>query len=132
MKIQAYLSFRGNCQEALNHYQDILGGDIINRISWGEQDENVPGDYKNKWQHAELKGDGFHFMAYDVAPDTVLNEGNSVCMSIDCKDAQEGNDMFDQLAKGGRVHTNWQKMSWDAHYGRCSDKFGIQWMVNAK
>ncbi|MGB3592515.1 MAG: VOC family protein [Nonlabens sp.] len=132
MKIQAYLSFRGNCQEALNFYQDIFGGEIINTETWENKGEDIPADYKNKWQHAELKGKGFHFMAYDVSPDTVLNTGNTVCMSIDCDDESEGKKVFDQLSAQGRVHTNWQEMSWGAKYGRCSDQFDIQWMVNAK
>lgn len=132
MKIQSYLSFNGNCQQALNFYQDIFGGEIKNVQTYEHQEIDIPENFRNKWQHAEFKGKGFEFMAYDAAPDTPLNEGNKVCMSIDCSNEDEGRQVFDKLAEKGKVHTNWQKMSWGENYGRCSDQYGIQWMVNAK
>jgi PhnB protein len=132
MKIQSYLSFNGDCQQALNFYKDIFGGEIRNTQTYEDQKIDIPENYRQKWQHAEFKGKGFEFMAYDAAPDTPLNEGNKVCMSIDCHNEEEGRKTFEKLAEKGRIHTNWQEMSWGDKYGRCSDQYGVQWMVNAK
>ena len=33
MKVQAYLSFKGNCQEALNYYGDLFDAEVVN---WGK------------------------------------------------------------------------------------------------
>ncbi|ARN77306.1 hypothetical protein BST97_04530 [Nonlabens spongiae] len=132
MKIQSYLSFRGDCEQALNFYKGIFGGEIKNVQTYEDQKIDIPADYRKKWQHAELAGKGFEFMAYDASPDTPLNEGNKVCMSIDCNSDDEGKATFEKLSASGSVHTPWQEMSWGAKYGRCTDQYGVQWMVNAK
>ncbi len=132
MKAQAYLSFDGNCQEALNFYKDIFGGEVVNRETWEGKSTDIPEHYRNKLQHAELKGKGFHFMAYDASPDTPINSGNKVCMSLDFSDTSEAQSTFEALSAKGSVNTPFQETSWNAHYGRCTDQYGVQWMVNAK
>ncbi len=132
MKIQAYLAFKGNCQEALNFYKNIFGGEIINRQTYEGKSIDIPASYRDKLQHAELKGKGFHFMAYDAAPDTPLTSGSNMQMSIDLSSEEETEKIFNKLSASGRVHTPLQDTSWGAYYGHCSDQFDIQWMVNYK
>ncbi|MGB5943352.1 MAG: VOC family protein [Leeuwenhoekiella sp.] len=132
MKIQAYLAFKGNCQQALNFYKNLFGGDVVNTETYEDKKIDIPESYRHNLQHAELKGKGFHFMAYDASPDTPLNEGNQQHMSIDLDSKEEAKELFDSLSKGGRTHTPMQETSWGAYYGRCSDQFGINWMVNCK
>lgn len=132
MKIQSYLSFRGQCQEALNFYKSLFGGEIINTQTYEGQEIDIPEDYRQKLQHAELKGSGFHIMAYDASPDTPITDGTNIQMSIDMENDQKAKKMFDELSKNGKVHANFQKTNWGAYYGRLSDQFGIEWMVNSK
>lgn len=132
MKIQAYLSFTGQCQEALDFYQSIFGGEIINRQTYDNEEMDIPEHYRNKLQHAELKGDGFHIMAYDVSPDSAITKGTNIQMSIDLENEEKGKTFFRALAEGGKVLTEFQKTNWGAHYGRVTDPYGINWMINAK
>ena len=90
MKIQAYLAFNGNCQEALNFYANLFNAEIKNRQTYEDKKIDVPSSFRQKLQHAELKGKGVHFMAYDAAPDTPLNNGNQINMSVDLNDLDEG------------------------------------------
>jgi len=129
MKIQAYLSFRGNCQEALDYYSELFDAEIINRQTYEDKKIDVPSSYRNKLQHAELKGKNIHFMAYDVSPDTPLNNGNQIHMSIAVTDNTEGKNLFESLSKGGQIHHNYREREW-GYFGRCTDKYGIGWMVN--
>ncbi|WP_225037043.1 VOC family protein [Winogradskyella sp. SM1960] len=129
MKIQAYLSFKGNCQEALKFYGDLFDAKIVNRQTYEDKKIDVPSSYANKLQHAELKGKNIHFMAYDASPDTPLNSGNQCHMSIEASDNNEGKTLFESLSKGGKVHHNYREREW-GYFGRCTDKFGIDWMVN--
>lgn len=129
MKIQAYLTFNGNCQEALNFYGDLFDAKIQNRQTYEDQKIDIPSSYREKLQHAELKGNGVHFMAYDAAPDTPINHGNQIHMSIDSDSKNDGEQLFDKLSKGGQVHHNYREREW-GYFGRCTDKFGINWMVN--
>lgn len=129
MKVQAYLSFNGNCQEALNYYGDLFKAKVINRQTYEDKKIDIPSSYRGKLQHAELKGEGIHFMAYDVSPDTPLNSGNQIHMSVDVSNKNEGKELFEKLANGGQVHHEYGERAW-GYFGRCTDKYGIGWMVN--
>ena len=130
MKVQAYLAFNGNCQEALKFYGDLFGAKITNRETYEDKKMDVPASYRNKLQHAELKGSGVHFMAYDASPDTPLNHGNQVHMSVDVEQTTDAEKLFAQLSDAGRVHDDFQEREW-GYFGRCTDKYGISWMVNS-
>lgn len=129
MNVQAYLAFNGNCQEALNFYKDLFDGTIQNRQTYEDKEIDVPSSYRQKLQHAELKGKGVQFMAYDASPDTTINHGNQIHMSVDLNDKNEAEQMFGSLSKGGQVHHNFREREW-GYFGRCTDRFGINWMVN--
>tara|TARA_R110000765_G_scaffold34845_2_gene78570 strand:- start:114 stop:521 length:408 start_codon:yes stop_codon:yes gene_type:complete len=129
-KVQPYLTFRGNCQEALNFYRDCFDAEIQNKETYEGKEIDIPENYRNKLQHAELKGKGIHIMAYDAAPDTPLNEGNQISLSVDLDSKEETDELFEKLSKGGRVDTPLQETSWNAYYTRFHDKFGISWMLN--
>ena len=129
MKIQAYLAFNGNCQEALNFYANLFSADIKNKQTYEDKKIDVPSSYRGKLQHAELKGKGVQFMAYDASPDTPLNNGNQINMSVDVDNLDEGKQLFNDLSSGGQVHREFREREW-GHFGRCTDRFGIGWMVN--
>ncbi|GAB7256153.1 VOC family protein [Polaribacter sp. OB-PA-B3] len=131
MKIQSYLTFNGNCQEALNFYGELFDAKVENRITYEDKKIDVPSTYRNKLQHAELKGKGVNFMAYDASPDTPINSGNQVHMSVDLNDKESAENVFKSLSESGIVHHEFREREW-GFYGRCTDKFGINWMVNVK
>lgn len=130
MEVQAYLAFNGNCQEALNYYAELFKAEVKNRQTYEDKKIDVPSSYRQKLQHAELKGKGVHFMAYDASPDTPINHGNQIHMSVEVHDKAEAEDLFNQLSQGGQVHHNFREREW-GHFGRCTDKYGINWMVNS-
>lgn len=37
MKVQAYLAFAGNCQEALNFYADLFNAEVSNRETYEDK-----------------------------------------------------------------------------------------------
>ena len=132
MKIQAYLSFNGKCQEAFSFYEKLFGGNLSNKETYENKEMDIPEHYRKKIQHIELKGKGFHFMGYDASPDTPITKGNNVQMSIDLDSKEDTKTIFDQLSSSGKTHTPLQETTWDAYYGRCTDQFGIEWMLNCK
>ncbi|GAA4243371.1 MULTISPECIES: VOC family protein [Winogradskyella] len=132
MKVQPYLAFKGDCKNALEFYKSVLGGSIQNEQTYNDVKIDIPANYRDKLQHAELKGKGFHIMAYDASPDTPLTNGTNINMSIDLDSKEDAVSIFNQLSAQGTVHTPFQEMSWDAFYGRCSDQYNVSWMVNYK
>ncbi|MAP81349.1 MAG: hypothetical protein CL526_09705 [Aequorivita sp.] len=132
MRIEAYLAFRGNCQEAFNFYQAIFGGEIKNIETYENKAIDIPENYRTKWQHAELRSNSFTILGYDASPDTPLTDGTNMHLGVDMDTAENAKSTFETLAKGGKIHTSFQKTSWGAQYGRCTDKYGINWMINFK
>ena len=130
MKVQSYLAFNGNCQEALSFYGELFNAKVENRITYEDKKIDVPSSYRSKLQHAELKGKGVSFMAYDAAPDTPVNSGNQIHMSIDLDSKEEAADVFKTLSESGIIHHEFREREW-GYFGRCTDKYGINWMVNA-
>jgi len=129
MKIQSYLAFDGNCEQALNFYGNLFDAKTINKETYEDKKIDVPNSYRNKLQHAELKGKGVHFMAYDASPDTPLNKGSQMSMSVDLDTLDEAKEMFNSLSGSGIVHHEFREREW-GYFGRCTDQFGINWMVN--
>lgn len=131
MKVLPYLAFSGECQEAINFYAKCLNAEVTKRISFEDAKMDIPTSYRSKLQHAEVKGKGVHFFAYDAAPDTPLNNGNKIHMSVDVNDAKEAEKIFNELSSGGQINEPFNEKHWGALYGRCTDKFGVHWMVNS-
>jgi PhnB protein len=129
MKVQAYLAFNGNCLEALNFYGDLFNADVKNKITYEDKKVDVPQSYRKKLQHAELKGKHVNLMAYDASPDTPLTQGTNIHISVDLNDVEEAEDIFKSLCNGGALHEDFTEREW-GYFGRCTDKFGINWMVN--
>ncbi|QCX39103.1 VOC family protein [Aureibaculum algae] len=130
MKVKPYLAFSGECQEAINFYADCFDANVTNRITYEDAKMDIPESYRKKLQHAEVKGNGVHILAYDAAPDTPLNGGNKIHMSIDLNDTNKAKTMFKKLSEGGQINNPFNEEQWGALYGRCTDKFGIHWMIN--
>ena len=129
MKVQAYLAFNGNCQQALNFYGELFNADLKNKITYEDKKVDVPQDYRKKLQHAELKGKKVHIMGYDATSDTPLHHGSNIHMSVDLNDVDDAENVFKNLAKQGTTHHDFKEREW-GYFGRCTDKFGINWMVN--
>ncbi len=130
MKAQAYLAFKGNCENALNFYSKLFDATIENKQTYKDSKRDIPENYRHNLQHAELKGNGIHIMAYDAAPDTPLTSGNNIQMSVEINDKDQAQTIFNKLSENGIVHHEFREREWDALFGRCTDQFNIQWMVN--
>lgn len=59
-----------------------------------------------------------------------LNVGNNFYITIDPDDGEEAERIFAALAEGGRVQMPLQRTEWAEKHGSCTDRYGIQWMVD--
>ena len=62
LEMMPYLSFQGNCEEALHFYSDILDGRIEIVSRYDNPAMNAPEDFKNKILHAQF----FFWELHDV------------------------------------------------------------------
>lgn len=134
-KMNPYLNFDGNAEEAFRFYQSVFGGEFlgIHKMSDAPGTENLPEAEKNRIMHIALPIDEQTLlMASDIIPSAghVLHEGNNVHISLHPSSREEAERLFKGLSAGGKVEMPLQDTFWGAYYGNFKDKFGINWMIN--
>jgi PhnB protein len=128
-----YLTFSGNCEEALNFYKQCLKGEIVSIQRFGEvPDMKIPEEVKSKVMHSEFKAESATFMASDSMPQHNLVLGNNITLSLNLTDLKEQEEIFNKLAAGGKVGQPLEDAFWGARFGMLTDKFGINWMLNCE
>jgi PhnB protein len=130
MKLITYLTFGGQCEEALNFYKECLNGEILMMSRMGESQMQTPEPLKNKIMHSRLQvGDTTIFMS-DTFDPSKLVQGNNISLSIDISDAEQLESLFNKMSAGGQVKMPLNDTFWGARFGMFIDKFGIHWMMN--
>ena len=127
-KLNPYLTFSGNCREAMNYYNECLGGEL-SFIIVGESPaaNQVPASMKHHILHSSLKTGELELMATDMQPES-LKEGNAVHLCLSCNTEEETRHLFEKLAAGGKVKQPLHEMFFGL-IGTLTDKFGKSWIL---
>ena len=124
-----YLSFNGNCEEALHTYKSILGGnyEIIQRYD----NASLPSlpDYKDKILHGQFEFGGNKVFVSDTFPGSIVS-GNNIALSLEFENEKIAEGVFRKLSEGGKIQVPFEKQFWGAWHGNLIDRFGIRWMLN--
>jgi PhnB protein len=133
MQIETYLTFNGNCEEALGFYARCLGGKALNLMRYEgspmDNDELPPG-WKQKVLHATFEAEGARFMASDSFPGTPAPAYSGFSISVYTDDKAKAERIFNALASGGQVTMPFAPPFWGGMFGMLTDKFGVPWMVS--
>ena len=130
--MQAYLTFNGNCAEALAFYAQALDGKIIFSMTFGDSPmgaQTAEAD-KHKIMHATLEARGHQLMGSDSPPEWPFEGYKGFSLSVQAESVDEGKLLFDALSEGGQVTMPYGPQFWATGFGMLTDKFGVAWMVN--
>jgi len=130
MKLNPYLHFDGDAEEALNFYKDALGGEIIMISRYGDSPMPSDEDWKNKLMHSRLVFDGNLIMISDAFKGNIAKKEGNVQLSVEVESIDRINEVFAKMAEGGKVTMELQDTFWGARFGMLKDKFGVDWMFN--
>ncbi|PNS08649.1 VOC family protein [Solilutibacter silvestris] len=128
-----YLSFKGDCRQAFDFYQQELGAKLLFLMTWGETPmaDQAPG-MGDAIMHATLQfPDGSILMGADM-PAEQRKAIQGCSLSIGAKDVADGQRLFAALSKNGQVTMPFEKTFWAEGFGMCVDQFGVPWMVNCE
>jgi PhnB protein len=130
-----YLNFNGNTEEVFSFYKSVFGGEFSSLIRFSDFPEagNVPEDAKNQIMHISLPLGPRNMLMGTDATESMgfkLITGNNISILLDVENEAEGDRLFRALSENGTVAMAMQKTFWGAYYGMCTDKYGIQWMIN--
>ncbi len=130
-QINAYLTFSGNCREAMSFYKEILGGDLnLQTIGESPIAEKMPPKMKNMILHSQLTKGALTMMGSDMVSENGLVKGNAVSLMLNCSSEQEIRDWFEKLSAGGKADHPIENSFWGALFGDLTDKFGNHWLLH--
>ena len=134
-KIEVYLSFDGDCMDALHFYQDVLGGKITYLQQWkdlpaGDMDseDEMPDADPEAVMHANLRVGDVNIMASDN-PFLDTTFGDSVTLNWSHADEAEVKRLWEALAEDGEIHMPLEATFFASLFGQLTDKFGINWQI---
>ena len=133
IKINPYLNFPGNAEEAFNFYKSVFGGGFSSMVRAKELPiPGMPLDKKdeNKIMHMALPVGKNLLLASDVFRGRKLTRGNNVYVMVSTDSKEEADRIFTGLSAGGMVEMPMANQPWGDYYGSFVDKFGIGWMVD--
>jgi PhnB protein len=129
-KIFAYLTFNGNCREAMTFYKECLGGELtFQAIGDSPMAAGMPEIMKQCILYSTLKNDSLVIMGSDMT-DRELNRGNSISLMLDCSSEEEIRNCYDKLSAGGQATHRLETTYRGALFGDLIDKYGNQWLLN--
>jgi PhnB protein len=134
-KINPYLNFAGNTEEAFKFYRSVFGGDFttLQRFKDTPESGRVPDKEKEKIMHVALPvGNGNTLMATDALESMghTLTVGNNIQLSVEADSKDEVDKIFKGLSAGGKVTMQPADTFWGSYFGMLTDKYGVQWMVS--
>lgn len=129
MQLNPYLSFPGTAREAMEHYRDVLGGELTITTLGEYGQAGTP--IEHLVMHSQLDTPaGFTLMGADTPPGMELRPGNSVTVILSGDDEAALRGYWEGLSDGAVVDTPLEPQMWGDHYGQCTDRFGVVWQVN--
>ncbi|CAN5452675.1 VOC family protein [soil metagenome] len=129
--INSYLTFNGNCREAMTFYKECLGGELIlQTIGESPMADKMPAKMKDSILHATLTHGGVIIIGSDMASEQGIIKGNAVSLLLNCNSEEEIKNCYQKLAEGGTADHPLENTFWGALFGGLADKFGNHWLLN--
>lgn len=129
--INSYLTFSGNCREAMTFYKKCIGGKLtFQTIGESPLSEKMPKKMKDCILHSTLVKENLVLMASDMVGEKGLIKGNAVSLMLNCGSEEEIKSTYKKLSEGGEQTHELENTFWGALFGNLIDKFGNQWLLH--
>ena len=127
MKLDIYLNYRGNCEQAFRFYEQHLGGRITGVVRHGEQpNPNVAADWKDKILHARVAIGTTVLMGADIPQSEPMR---SAYLTLTLDSEPDAERVYALLKDGGEIFMRMEKTHFANRFAMLRDKFGTSWML---
>jgi PhnB protein len=128
MQGSTYLFFTTHCKAALEFYARCGLGAVESLVRYGDNGAPVRHEaMRGKIMHSRFVGPAISFFASDN-DDAEPMRGFALIFMLD--DRAQTDRLFASLTEGGRITTPLGVQPWGDYYGKLTDRFGVQWMLN--
>jgi PhnB protein len=134
MRLDTYLLFKGNCEEAFKFYEKALGAKLEMMMRFGESPaaEHTSAEWRNKIIHTSVRHGDALLMGSDAPPEHQHQTNDGFSVSVTVGTPAETDRIFNALSQGGRVTMPVGETFWSPRFGMLVDRFGIAWMVGCE
>jgi PhnB protein len=127
MKLDIYLNYSGNCEQAFMFYERHLGGKISSLVRHGEMpNPNIGADWKDKVLHARIEIGGTTVMGADI-PQAESMRSAYLSLSVDSE--AEAERAYALLTEGGKIFMKMEQTPFANRFAMLRDRFGTSWML---
>jgi PhnB protein len=134
-KINPWINFNGNAEEAFEVYKSLFGGEFTKIIRF--KDLANPGPHVS-----DVDAEKIMLIALPIGADNVLmgndvpsfmgtvseNENRSK-ISVNTGSKEEAETIFEGLSAEGQLEVPMSESPWGTYFGMLRDKYGIEWVV---
>ncbi len=131
LALNPYITFKGNCRQAIEFYQTALGAEVLFTQTVGDSPMPNMGPAENIMHCTIQIGESKVMLSDDPRPESPAGGGN-ISLAIGLNDPKQAEHLFAQLENEGSVIMQLQKTYWAEAFGMVIDKFGVKWMVNCE
>ena len=131
MNIASYLTFNGNCREAMLFYQECLGGQLeFQTLGDSPLGAHLPEEVRNCILHSTLTKGSLVLMGTDMVDEEGLSRGNAVSLCLQCNSEKEIRTCYELLGRQKESGRPLEQTFWGALFGDLTDRFGNRWLLN--
>ena len=128
MQLANCLFVTTQCEAALDFYTACGLGRVTALMRHGDHGVPLASEgMRGKVMHARFEGPGLLFFASDNH-DAEPMRGSAHMLIMD--DRASTDRLFASLADGGKITTQLAVQLWGSYYGKLTDRFGVQWMLD--
>lgn len=130
VKLNTYLNYGGNCEEAFRFYEKHLGAKLLHKMTFGEMpDKNsIPPGQEKAILYARLELGDTYVMGSDV-PRERFQPMRSVYLCLSIGSNEEAERIYGLLSEGGEIFMPMQETFFALRFSQLRDKFGTSWMI---
>jgi PhnB protein len=127
MRLDVYVNYRGNCEEAFRFYEQHLGGRITRIVHHREQaNPSLPPDWQEKVLHARMEIGTIVLMGADI-PQAEPMRSAYLTLSVDREEDAER--VYALLVDGGEIFMKMAQTPFANRFAMLRDRFGASWML---
>jgi len=133
MKLEMFINFNGNCQQALDFYAKVFRSEVQGRMLFSDAPQSpeytTPEADMNKVMYAGIPVGQMILMFSDTPSGHQFIEGNNIIPTLNIEDKDEVTRIFNELADGGQIYMPLGQTFFSEYYGMLKDRFGIIWNI---
>ena len=127
MRLDIYVNYRGNCEQAFRFYEKHLGGRITGMVRHREQpNPGLAADWQDKVLHARIEIGTTVLMGADI-PQAEAMRSAYLTLSLDSEEDAER--VYALLVDGGEIFMKIDKTPFANRFAMLRDSFGTSWML---